>query len=54
MSTHSKKKQRISNYPTGNTNLLPTISDNSNKKLQHNLEEEMGILLPPLETGDGI
>jgi hypothetical protein len=49
MSTRSKKKQRISNYPTGNTNPLPTISDNSNKKLQHNLEEETGILLPQLK-----
>ncbi|KAG2197763.1 hypothetical protein INT46_005749, partial [Mucor plumbeus] len=40
---------RISNYPTGNTNPLPTISDNSNKKLQHNLEEETGILSPQLK-----
>ena len=37
MFTRSKKEQRIANYPTGNTNPLPTISDNSNKKLQHNL-----------------
>ena len=49
MSTQSKKKQRISDYPTGITNPLPTISNNSNKKLQHNLEEGAGILLPHLK-----
>jgi hypothetical protein len=49
MSTQSKKKQRISDYPTGITNPLPTISDNSNKKLQHNFEEGTGILLPHLK-----
>ena len=49
MFTRSKKKQRISNYPADNANPLLTISDNSNKKLQCNLEKETGILLPYLK-----
>jgi hypothetical protein len=44
-----QKEIGISNYPTGNTNSLPTIIDNSNKRLQHDLEEETGVLLPHLK-----